>query len=94
MKIFTALSTMLLLSTAPALADTCTTQTPPSPASNMGPSSPCNSVPPGEATAQFPTFGGALTVTRFGRAAARPPRRPPPPQAATPNTSSVLSGSV
>lgn len=92
MKLFTALSTMLVLAT-PALADTCTTQTPPSPASSMGPSSPCNSLPPGEATAQFPTFGESLTVTRFGRAIESVPARPAQPQAATPKTLPVLTGS-
>lgn len=82
---------VMLLSAAPALADTCTTQFPPSPASSMGPSSPCNSLPPGEATARFPTFGDALTVTRFGRNGGS--AQPQQPQAATPKTSPVLTGS-
>ena len=88
----TYLIAALLLSAAPAFADTCTTQTPPAPQSNMGPASPCGSLPPGEATARFPTFGGALSVTQVGPGGERAPQRDLQPQAATPDTLPVLRG--
>ncbi len=88
----------LLLSAPPALADSCSTQTPPSPASNMAPGSPCNSLPPGEATARYPTFGGSISVTRFGPPVSAEPLAPKAggphaPALATPGNQPVLLGS-
>lgn len=88
----------LLLLATPALADNCSTQSPPSPASNMAPASPCNSLPRGEATARYPTFGGDLGVTRVGPPVGGKPLPPMAdrahaPRLATPGSQPVLAGS-
>ena len=86
----------LLLFASPALADNCSTQSPPSPNSNMAPASSCNSLPVGVATARYPTFGD-LRVTRVAPAAASRPApvradRPHAPKLATPGNAPVLVG--
>lgn len=61
----TALGAVLLLA-GPALAQECTSQTPPNP--NMAPSQPCNSLLSGGSTARYRTFGGNLATTQVGPA--------------------------
>ena len=69
MQLKYALLGTLLLTAGPALAQECLTQSPPSFSGSMSPVSPCNSLPSGAATAEIPTFGGELAVTRFGQVA-------------------------
>ena len=92
------LAAVLMLSATPALAANCNSQTPPSPSGNMSPSSSCNSLPAGSATARFPTFGGDLNSTRVGPSAAPVRRqrvvaiRRHAPRIATPSDQPVLVG--
>ena len=87
-----ALLGTLLLTAGPALAQECSAQSPPSFSGNMSPVSPCNSLPSGAATAEVPTFGGELAVTRFGQAAVRGAPALGAPQPITPLQEPVLQG--
>jgi hypothetical protein len=89
-----ALIGTLLLAAAPAFAQECSSQFPPSFNDSMGPVQSCNSLPAGGATAEIPTFGGRLGVTRTGpavAAAATPAFGGP--QLITPQQEPVLQGS-
>jgi hypothetical protein len=89
-----ALIGTLLLAAAPAFAQRCSSQFPPSFNNRMGPFQSCNSLPAGGATAEIPTFGGQLGVTRTGPAAAA--AATPAfggPQLITPRQEPVLRGS-
>jgi hypothetical protein len=93
MSVKYALLGTLLLAASPALAQECSTQSPPSFSGNMGAVSSCNSLPSGAATAEIPTFGGNLAVTRVGPAG--PARLAPAfgaPAPITPQQEPVLSG--
>jgi hypothetical protein len=52
----------------------------------------CNSLPSGAATAEIPTFGGDLGVTRIGPAVAPVASAFGAPQPITPQQEPVLSG--
>lgn len=56
----------LVLLAGPAVAQDCSTQYPPDPLASMSATGSCNALPPGAATARFPTFGGGLVTTRVG----------------------------
>ena len=93
MSIKYALLGTLLLAASPALAQECSSQFPPSFNGNMSPVSSCNSLPSGAATAEIPTFGGNLGVTRIGPAVAAPEASAfGAPAPITPLQEPVLSG--
>ena len=89
----------LLLFATPALAENCTSQSPPSPNGSMSPVASCDSLPVGSATARFPTFGGDLNTTRVGPSATSTRRqgvvavRRHAPRTAMPSDLPVLLGS-
>ena len=62
-KLFPFLGGLALLA-GPAMAQDCSTQYPPDPLASMAPGGACNALPPGAATARFPTFGGELGGAR------------------------------
>ena len=90
MSIKYALLGTLLLAAGPALAQECSSQSPPN--FNNAVSS-CDSLPSGAATAEIPTFGGDLGVTRIGALAAAPVAPTVgTPAPITPQQQQVLSG--